>query len=587
MLYLMQNQRYSHPVEFANALYSKGDALLQAEKYNESADFYYRGKLFAERYLDVCNICGLTYRMGLVAYKQEKGRLAARYFLEALKEKNSCKSRIDMAEAFSFNQAALNAAALAFQSVGMLDSAEKYYREGILFIKGQKQSGFNDTVTIQRSIGVIYGNLGGLLALKGNHRDAINFLKKSIYLNDRTGYELADAQTARFKLSELYLALDEPKMAHKQLDSVRQFLNSSTQQDGTVKTIRLNYFKLRWLYFDKIGLTRQAYIALKKYDSYRNSISGENKTIKNIDLESSLNLKAQKAALALNEKENELKTSYLVLTVTILFLLSVILTLVWRNLQRYRSNARSLKLFNEKIELQNQFLQSALDKLELSQAENFRMMSVVAHDLRNPISEIYMSVDMLLKKASPATKPHALHLMKQSAERCLKLISEILNGRIASDHNEGEEGELFDLLHQVVEFAQVTAAKKNQQITLEATRFPAPFNTHKLWRLFNNLISNATKFSPEGSEIVLTASRKTQSVLVAIKDHGIGMPLKNYREVFDLHEKLVRPGTNGEQSYGIGLSICQQIVKDLKGSIRFEPTPGGGTTFFVELPIDQ
>ncbi|HEV7382670.1 MAG TPA: ATP-binding protein, partial [Dyadobacter sp.] len=107
----------------------------------------------------------------------------------------------------------------------------------------------------------------------------------------------------------------------------------------------------------------------------------------------------------------------------------------------------------------------------------------------------------------------------------------------------------------------------------------------KIWRVFSNLLSNAIKFSPNGGRISVCLENKADKVLLSVHDEGIGIPENLKDQIFQPFNSAKRSGTGGEQSFGIGLSICKQIVEAHGGRIWYESEMGLGTTFFVELSV--
>ena len=76
-----------------------------------------------------------------------------------------------------------------------------------------------------------------------------------------------------------------------------------------------------------------------------------------------------------------------------------------------------------------------------------------------------------------------------------------------------------------------------------------------------------------------------QRILISVTDVGIGIPPEMEEKIFDMFTEAKRPGTAGEQAFGLGLAISKQIVEAHKGKIWFESNRGKGTAFFVELPV--
>jgi signal transduction histidine kinase len=77
---------------------------------------------------------------------------------------------------------------------------------------------------------------------------------------------------------------------------------------------------------------------------------------------------------------------------------------------------------------------------------------------------------------------------------------------------------------------------------------------------------------------------KPHHLQIAVQDQGIGVPDEMKQEIFNMFTNAMRPGTSGEQSFGLGLAISRQIIEAHNGKIWFESAPGQGTTFFIDLP---
>jgi len=101
------------------------------------------------------------------------------------------------------------------------------------------------------------------------------------------------------------------------------------------------------------------------------------------------------------------------------------------------------------------------------------------------------------------------------------------------------------------------------------------------------LVTNAIKFSPAGADISVRLEVKPDTVIVIVKDNGIGIPAEVKENIFDMFTRAKRAGTAGEQSYGLGLAISKQIVEAHGGRIWYESEQGKGTIFFVELPLNR
>jgi signal transduction histidine kinase len=249
-----------------------------------------------------------------------------------------------------------------------------------------------------------------------------------------------------------------------------------------------------------------------------------------------------------------------------------ILVIIWHNLGRAQH-------FNRQM-------QTTLRALEGSQADNTRMIRIVAHDLRNPIGGITSIADMLLDEDRMAEDRRMLELIKIAGTDCLELVQDLLRVNDPSQPLTKEAVDLDEMLRNCIALLRNKATAKQQFIHLDSSPLVISANPEKLWRVLSNLISNAIKFSPSLTTISV-ALRGTQGhALITVTDVGIGIPKDMQQRLFDMFTDARRRGTAGEESFGLGLAISKQIVEAHGGRIWFDSEPGVGTTFLVELPAD-
>ncbi|HTJ11557.1 MAG TPA: tetratricopeptide repeat-containing sensor histidine kinase [Dinghuibacter sp.] len=247
-----------------------------------------------------------------------------------------------------------------------------------------------------------------------------------------------------------------------------------------------------------------------------------------------------------------------------------ILVIIWHNLGRAQH-------FNRQM-------QTTLRALEGSQADNTRMIRIVAHDLRNPIGGITSIADMLLDEDRMAEDRRMLELIKIAGTDCLELVQDLLRVNDPSQPLTKEAVDLDEMLRNCIALLRNKATAKQQFIHLDSSPLVISANPEKLWRVLSNLISNAIKFSPSLTTISV-ALRGTQGhALITVTDVGIGIPKDMQQRLFDMFTDARRRGTAGEESFGLGLAISKQIVEAHGGRIWFDSEPGVGTTFLVELP---
>lgn len=268
-----------------------------------------------------------------------------------------------------------------------------------------------------------------------------------------------------------------------------------------------------------------------------------------------------------------------------------IIALVYINYTRSRRNVKMLTELNTQVNAQKIQLEQTLAELELRDKEKDRIMRVVVHDLRNPISGILSLSTIMLDDIGQKENPYKefIQLIQTSCSNSLLLISEILEvaTRNVTVPLVKESVEMNHFLNDCIELLRYRVEEKKQKIELKPLpeALYIPVNKEKMWRVINNLLVNAMKFSPENTVIRIEAEKKENTLIIGVHDQGIGIPAELHTKVFDTFTSAKRPGTAGEKPFGLGLSISRQIVEDHGGRIWLNSAEGAGTSFFIELPL--
>lgn len=261
----------------------------------------------------------------------------------------------------------------------------------------------------------------------------------------------------------------------------------------------------------------------------------------------------------------------------LLFVLSGIFFFVSRNIYSYRAD---------------QYLQYRIIReknAEIEKAGSFKndVLGMVAHDLRNPIAAI-QSIAMLteMEEIDEDTQEN-MSMIKASCHKALSIINDLLE--VASNDNSDtmpkELVNMNDFLADIVQVWQRVSDFTNPLIlNLPAYPVHAEINQDKFHRVIDNLISNAAKFSKPNEQIELKISSEGSGILIAVKDHGMGIPKAILPQIFDRFSKAGRKGLKGEKSTGLGLSISQQIVEKHNGRLEVQSEEGVGSTFTIKLP---
>ncbi len=208
---------------------------------------------------------------------------------------------------------------------------------------------------------------------------------------------------------------------------------------------------------------------------------------------------------------------------------------------------------------------------------------VMRHEILNPLTVIKnMTLELQEEKLSPAQRSR-LALIQRSTNR----IENIVDGAIkytkllATEELEFSACDLAAIMRSAAEAMRSAADAK--EIKIEARfkgAYPARANPC-LEEVFANLISNAIKYSPSKTRVVLEIEERENCLCAAVKDNGIGIPEEDKRRIFERFERLERGNVRG---VGLGLAIVKRIVELHSGKVWVEDNPEGGSIFYVKLP---
>ncbi|MGF7037189.1 tetratricopeptide repeat-containing sensor histidine kinase [Mucilaginibacter lappiensis] len=566
-------------VNFAEANFATGDAYFDLLQYSDAYNYYYKGYFIGKNLINNEILAEYTYRMGMILFKQMHYLKAANYFKTSYGQSMAYKNDF---RAFYQRQELLGNIGESYKNANMIDSASFYYTMTLNYINSHASRFSNVPNMLEVARGVIYGNQGEIAFITHNYDAAEQLFKKGIAINLQKGHDNHDAQLAEIKLAQLYLEQNKTDQLFDLLKNLRVQLDSLSNGDAEP-----NWNDLMSKYYTQKKDYARALYYLRTYSSLKDSVIKRTNTLKNVDInQQQANFDKQNQIDSLKD-HNKLQLIYIYLTILFSAMAVIIILLVFRNLKRSKQDIIAIKALNDQIKEQNSHLEYALTKLELNNQEKDRILRTVAHDLRNPIGGIASLTSVMTEDDYTDEQKEMLSLIKETSFNSLELINEILEAtNIATAKLNKELIDINTLLYNSVELLRFKAAEKNQVINFEPLDNPQELliSREKIWRVISNLISNAIKFSPVNASILVKAVNFENKVHLSVKDHGIGIPDKLKSQVFNMFTEAKRPGTEGEKSFGLGLSICQQIIEKHNGQIWFESDTENGTTFYFSLP---
>jgi two-component system, OmpR family, sensor histidine kinase VicK len=257
--------------------------------------------------------------------------------------------------------------------------------------------------------------------------------------------------------------------------------------------------------------------------------------------------------------------------------------------KKEKKNLYKQAILNKEITEQKKEIEIVVDELAKSNMQKDKLMNIMAHELRSPISGI-TAVASTLKESTYLNTHDAelVAMIEQTSFSTLSLINQLLEEKNQSTIVLKKSAtNINNLLQQVIALLQYKANEKQQSIIFQELTEQLVINidAEKIERVLINLLTNAIKFSDIKKSIWVSVKAEANTIKLIIKDEGIGMSANQLSQLFSNEATIKRSGTMGEKSFGLGLPICKQIVESHSGKIVVSSIEQVGTTFIVELPV--
>ena len=283
--------------------------------------------------------------------------------------------------------------------------------------------------------------------------------------------------------------------------------------------------------------------------------------------------KAMEVRIA-HEQDIRQQAAWTMATIAILAVLLVLIffTIIWRDITRsnhYRKELEKAKLYAENLLVARE-----------------KLMLTITHDINAPAGSIIGYIDLLIRLVQDRRQQFYLHNMKSSANHLLDLITSLLDyhrleaGKMDIHPVTFNPHELFESI-----YTSFLPGAEKKQLTLNfEENIPRTLNLEgdpfRIRQIAENLISNALKFTSQGS-ITIQVDYEQNRFTFRVEDTGCGMSIQEQQRVFQAFTRL--QSAQGQEGFGLGLSITKKLVELLNGEITIESAPGKGSMFQVVL----
>jgi signal transduction histidine kinase len=285
-------------------------------------------------------------------------------------------------------------------------------------------------------------------------------------------------------------------------------------------------------------------------------------------------------------EQDALARNILILMISLTLISLVVIAIMYRKRNQQKGQ---IELQRQSITLKNEQLEKRNHHLVTLDEEKNNLIKILAHDLRTPINHVQgLAQVFLLSNSNLQAEDRALiQKISDAAVRLNKMITNILD----TDSIENNRVRIFmdrvaiaPIVTQVVRSFDKQAARKDLHLNLELQGDPLiQGDALFLIQVFENLISNAIKFSGKGKEIFIGLAEDEDSVKISIRDQGPGLTEEDKALLFKKFQRLSAKPTDGENSTGLGLSIVKKYVELMNGTVWCESVHGKGAEFLLKF----
>jgi signal transduction histidine kinase/AmiR/NasT family two-component response regulator len=273
--------------------------------------------------------------------------------------------------------------------------------------------------------------------------------------------------------------------------------------------------------------------------------------------------------------------------------LGLIAFLVWQTVQSTRTRRQS-EVLTRRLENLNAKLKRSNADLEKANSAKTEFLATTSHEIRTPLNAVINLTESVLQDLPDGGKNrNRLKTALRSAEHLHAIVTDVLDvarfeGKRVQVHLSTVD--LAAVITDVIDLWKPKAAEKSISLNLTFDLDAKFFRTDErlLRQVLSNLISNAIKFTQEGSiDVTITGGDERNPLTIRVADTGIGIGEEDQQIIFESFRQADRSSTRNFGGTGLGLAICQQIAQLLGGDIRVESALGAGSTFTVALPFRE
>ena len=493
--------------------------------------FYEKALSYFTRKNELPGIADCKLNIAIVLTKQQKYQQACEYLLSAadIYSKNGNPS---------YQAAAYINLGLTYKKMGEYDRAIEYHNKALELWQQADD---------QYHISYYYMNMGEIMLDLKRIKEAGEYLQQAEKLALKTGSKDLLAKTYEF-LSDYNAARKNYALAYTYLDKSKQLNDSILNAETTEKVSQIHY----------------------QYEITRRDADNANLVKENLDKE----LNIQK------------KNYFLYLLTGILVIIAIlVIFLVKQNRIKHKAN--------KQLEEKNRLIIQQKDELVMLNASKDKFLTILAHDIKNPLSSIHGLSEMWVTDFDTLTEKEKMIFAKDIHSLSNNLF-EIINTLLAWSTSQSgmityrpKSFPISELCRKAARNLQTVAKQKDILIVSKADdNLMVKADENMILSVVHNLVNNAIKYSHPGTSIHIEARQNGDNTAhISVIDSGIGLTPESISKLFRYDQHFLNKGTAGEAGTGLGLILCKDFVEKNGGTITVESKIDQGSSFTFTLPL--
>lgn len=424
-------------------------------------------------------------------------------------------------------------------------------------------------------------NIGNNYRNKEKYEEAIKHFERALQLSQENGVE-PGKMYSKMGLGKAYYALGNLDTAYHNLIQANRL---GHQMDA--KPILSNTYSALYKIAKQRSEFQQALAYLEEYQELSDEFNemARNRALDELIIEH--NVETTRAenrflaeTLALQRQASRNKTA------SIVFLCIILLILIGFTYYFFRTR-KKLQIAYLRLNHQKEHVARKNKELQQVSKEREAFLHIIVHDLRNPLSAISGTIELLQMYRQKQTG-ELIDIMDQSAKRMHLLIDSLL--RIFERENvqiQKEAVVISDIIHKTMSEHAPHAERKNIELAYSLPDFEVRTHRESIENIVSNLLSNAIKYTPKNRRVELKLYRDQHFWFIYIRDEGPGFSEADRKSLFKLFARLSARPTDGETSSGVGLYSVKMLVRKLGGEIKLLETDGRGAAFLCRFPFED